>query len=55
MNNKNNKVKLAQELEQELFWIKELNTLLAEEKAALSTRQFEQLELLAEKKTKNFY
>jgi flagella synthesis protein FlgN len=52
MNNNNNMSKLAQELEQELFWVKELNILLAEEKTALSTRQFDKLEALAEKKQK---
>lgn len=37
-------------LEQEITWIKELNGLLSEEKDALATRKFEQLEQLADKK-----
>lgn len=50
MNNNNNASKLIGHLEQEINWIEALNILLAEEKNVLSTRQFNQLEELAEKK-----
>ena len=51
MNNNNNKIKtLASHLEQEIKWVEELNTLLAEEKILLATRQFDHLEELANKK-----
>ena len=51
MNNNNNKIKtLTTYLEQEISAIQQLNTLLAEEKIMLTTRQFNQLDILAEKK-----
>jgi flagella synthesis protein FlgN len=46
----NNLKKLVSHLEQEINWIEQLNNLLAEEKIMLATRQFGQLEGLAEKK-----
>lgn len=51
MNNNNNNAKtLISHLEQEINWIETLNALLAEEKQILATRQFEQLEDLANRK-----
>ena len=47
----NNSIKnLASHLEQEINWVEELNTLLSEEKIVLTTRQFDALEELANKK-----
>ncbi|CEG56418.1 flagella synthesis protein FlgN [Legionella fallonii] len=47
----NNKIKdLASRLEQEINWVEQLNLLLSEEKMALTTRQFDALEELANKK-----
>lgn len=50
MNNNNKAETLITHLIQEINWVEELNTLLSEEKEILSTRQFNQLEKLAEKK-----
>lgn len=51
MNNNNNNAKiLMSHLEQEINWVEALNTLLSEEKEVLATRQFDQLEILADKK-----
>lgn len=50
MNNKNNVEAMISHLSQEISWIEALNTLLAEEKIMLETRQFEHLEELANKK-----
>lgn len=50
MNNNNKAKTLITQLEQEISWVEELNTLLSEEKEILSTSQFNQLETLAEKK-----
>lgn len=50
MNNNNKAKTLITQLEQEINWVEELNTLLSEEKEILSTSQFNQLETLAEKK-----
>lgn len=47
----NDKVKaLCNHLEQEITWVNALNTLLAQEKGLLETRQFNQLEECASKK-----
>ena len=50
MNNNNDIQVLAKHLKQEIEWIKELNNTLHVEKQVLSTRQFDKLEALAEKK-----
>lgn len=50
MNNNNNAKTLISHLEQEINWIENLNVLLSEEKNVLVTRQFDQLDVLAEKK-----
>lgn len=50
MNNYNNAKSLVSHLEQEINWIEALNVLLSEEKTILATRQFDQLDVLAEKK-----
>ncbi len=50
MNNNNNAKTLISHLEQEINWIEKLNVLLSEEKNVLVTRQFDQLDVLAEKK-----
>ena len=50
MNNNNNAAQLIGHLEQEINWIEVLNVLLSEEKNVLSSRQFDRLEELAEKK-----
>ncbi|HAT7072108.1 TPA: flagellar protein FlgN [Legionella pneumophila] len=50
MNNNSKAKTLITQLEQEINWVEELNTLLSEEKEILSTSQFNQLETLAEKK-----
>ncbi|NYQ97047.1 flagellar protein FlgN, partial [Escherichia coli] len=50
MNNNNKAKTLITQLEQEINWVEELNTLLSEEKEILATSQFNQLETLAEKK-----
>ena len=48
---KNNEVqRLASSLTQEIAWLEELNTILAEEKIVLIERQFDKLEDLANKK-----
>jgi flagella synthesis protein FlgN len=50
-NNNNSKAKqLIEHLDQEINWVNDLNTLLAEEKIVLATRKFDRLEDLAEKK-----
>lgn len=47
----NNNIKtFVNHLEQEINWVDQLNTLLAEEKIVLATRQFAQLEHLADQK-----
>ncbi|WP_298622940.1 flagella synthesis protein FlgN [uncultured Legionella sp.] len=50
MNNNNNAKTLIDHLEQEINWIEHLNVLLSEERTVLETRQFDQLDVLAEKK-----
>lgn len=46
----NNIKKLANHLEQEIKWVEQLNLLLSEEKMVLTTRQFDALDELANKK-----
>lgn len=50
MNNNNNIRTLANHLEQEIKWVEQLNLLLSEEKIVLTTRQFDALDELANKK-----
>lgn len=50
MNNNNKAQMMVNFLEQEINWIEKLNTLLSEEKIVLATRQFDQLEDLANQK-----
>lgn len=50
MNNNNNAKALVSHLEQEINWIEALNLILSEEKTTLASRQFDQLEELANKK-----
>lgn len=50
MKNNNDVQVLAKHLKQEIEWIKELNDTLITEKQVLSTRQFDKLEELADKK-----
>ncbi|RUR11963.1 flagella synthesis protein FlgN [Legionella sp. km772] len=50
MNNNNDVQVLAKHLKQEIEWIRELNTILVEEKEVLTNRQFEKLEEIADKK-----
>lgn len=50
MNNNNKAKTLVSQLEQEINWLDSLNALLAEEKMILTTRQFNHLAELAEKK-----
>lgn len=50
MNNNNDVQVLADHLKQEIEWINELNDTLLEEKEVLSTRQFNKLENLADRK-----
>lgn len=52
MNNNGKGKGLIAQLEQEISWIDELNQILSEEKLILATRQFEQLEDLANTKQK---
>ncbi|MCL5272004.1 MAG: flagellar protein FlgN [Gammaproteobacteria bacterium] len=48
--NNNNATTLISHLEQEINWVEALNVLLSEEKNILATRQFDLLEVTAEKK-----